>query len=137
MGTDTLSPLSSLWQCNDNMFSPSDPYWNPFKNPNKNATPCTIFYTAKMKIFLKGKTVDTTKLQLVGILHPDFEFYNITSIYGFVSIITFVCAKTRIIWSFFSASKQSPVITVRFIPATLDNEQLPCKSIRVYEDGSL
>ena len=62
-----------------------------------NQSQCKIFYTANMKTFPKGKTVDTTNLQQVELVHVDLYFYNVTSICGFTSILTVVCAKTIII----------------------------------------
>ena len=52
-------------------------------------------------------------------------------------MITVVCAKTRIIWVFPTASKRTPVRIIRFILTTLVNEQHPCKRVRVDEDSAL
>ena len=67
----------------------------------------------------------------------DFAVYNITFIRGFNLIITVVCAKTRILWVFPTASKRSPVRIIIFILTTLNNKQHPCKTVRVDEDGAL
>ena len=47
---------------------------------NINKVICTIFYTEKMTTLPKGKTVDTTKIQPVEVIHMDLDFYNLTSI---------------------------------------------------------
>ena len=42
--------------------------------PNKlNQVPCTIFYTAKMKTFTKGTTVDKTNLKPGELVQMDFS----------------------------------------------------------------
>ena len=114
MVTHTLSPPSSLWQCNEINVLSSDPNWPP--PPNKiNTTPCTLYYTEKMTIYPKVATVDTTNLQLGDIFHLEFSFYNITTIFKFNSILTVVCDKTIMLWILPTTSNQSPVIFIRFI----------------------
>ena len=81
----------------------------------------------------KGTTVDTSNLQPGELVHMDFEFYKVTSIYGFTSILTVVCAKTRMIWVFPTSSKIAPVRIIHFILTTLINEQHLCKRARVDE----
>ena len=73
----------------------------------------------------KGTTVDTSNLQPGELVHMDFEFYKVTSIYGFTSILTVVCAKTIMIWVFSNASKRLPVHIIQFIMTKLMNEQHP------------
>ena len=67
----------------------------------------------------------------------EFDFYNVTSICGLTSMITFVCAKTRMIWLLLTASKLSPVRIIPLIITILNNEQQPCKRVRVDEDFAL
>ena len=94
-----------------------------------NKAPCTIYYTETITTINKGTTVDTTNLKPGEIILMDFVFYNVTSIHGFTSMITVICAKTIILWVLTTASKISPVQIVRFILTTLNNEQHPCKHI--------
>ena len=51
----------------------------------------------------------------------EFEFYNVTSIRGFIYMLTVVYAKTRMIWVLTTTSKRAPVHIIRFILATLIN----------------
>ena len=82
----------------------------------------------------KGATFDTSNLQPGEIIHTDFTFYNVTSIRGFTSILSVICENTIMLWEFLTASKRAPVHTIRFILTTLENEQRPCKFVRVDED---
>ena len=52
-------------------------------------------------------------------------------------MITVVFDKNKIIWIFSNASKQDPVLAIRFILTTLKIEQQPCRRVRIYEDGAL
>ena len=69
-----------------------------------NKTKFTTFFNARTTIFLRGTTVDTPNLQKGELLHMDFEFYNVTSIQGFNSILTVVCTKIIGIWIFLTES---------------------------------
>ena len=69
----------------------------------------------------KGIKVDTSKIQPVERIHMDFDFYNVTSICGFTSMRTVVCAKTRMIWVFPTAYKIPPVIIICFALTTFKN----------------
>ena len=84
-----------------------------------NQAPWKIFYTEKMTTFHKGKTFDTTNLQPVEIIFMDFAFYDVNSLLGFTSVITVICANTRIIWLFPTTSKRSPVRIIHFVLTTL------------------
>ena len=42
---------------------------------------------------------------------------------SFISMLTVLCAKNRILWVFPTASKISPLRIIRFILATLNNEK--------------
>ena len=86
-----------------------------------NQSLCTICYTAKMTTYPKGTTGDTSNLQQGELIHMEFYFCNVTSVRGFTSMITFVCANTIVIWVFPIASKQSPVRIIHFILTTLKN----------------
>ena len=94
-------------------------------------------YTAKTTTTPKGTTIHTNNLQPGEIIHMEFDLYNMTSIRGFTSMITVVCAKTIMIWVFHTASKRDPVHIICFIPTILKNEQHPYKRVRVCEDGSM
>ena len=98
--------------------------------PNKiNKAPCTIWYTAEMTNVNKGTIFDTINLQPGELIHMEFSFYNVTSISGFISMLTVVCAKTIIIWVFRTAPKRSSFRIILFILTTMNNEQHPCKLI--------
>ena len=85
----------------------------------------------------KGTTVNTSNLQPGQLIHIYLAFYNVTSIRGFTSMLTFFCAKTIMICVFLNASKRAPFCIIRFILTTLINEQHPYKRIRVDEDSVL
>ena len=51
-------------------------------------------------------------------------------------MITGICAKHIMLWVLPNARKRSPVHIIRFILTTLNNEQHPCKHVRVDEGGS-
>ena len=53
-----------------------------------------------MKIFPKGTNVGTTHLQSGAVIRMYLAFYNVTSIRGFTSMITTVCANIIMIWFF-------------------------------------
>ena len=74
-----------------------------------------------MTNFNKGKTVNTSNLQPGELIHMDFDFYNVTYIHGFISMLTVVCANTRMLWVLPTASKRAPVHIVCFIMTTLMN----------------
>ena len=94
---------------------------------------CTIYYTAKTTTIIKGTTVDTSNLQPGELIHMEFVFYNVTSIHGFTSMITPVCAKTGMIWVFPTAPKIAPVCIIRFTLTAPLNEKHPRKYVRVDE----
>ena len=90
-----------------------------------------------MSILPRGTTVDTTNLQQGELLHVNFAFYNVNSIQVFSSVITVVCEKKGMIWIFATASKQAPVIIIRFILPESKNKNHPRRRVRVDEDGDL
>ena len=98
---------------------------------------CTILYKEKTTTINKGTTVDTSNLQTGELVHMDFEFYNATSIRGFTSMLTAVCAKIRMLLVFCTASKRAPVRIICFILKTLMHEKHPCKCVIVDEDSAL
>ena len=53
-----------------------------------------------MTTFTKLTTVDASKFQPGELIHMDFEFYNLTPIRVFTSMINVVCEKTIIMWVF-------------------------------------
>ena len=61
-----------------------------------------------MTTFPKGTTVGTTNFQPGEIIHVDFSFYNITSLHGFTSMLTVLCANTILLWVFPTAYKLYP-----------------------------
>ena len=74
-----------------------------------------------MTIFPKATTVDTSNLQTVELIHVYFLFYNITSIRGFTSMLTFFCSNTRMLWLLSIAPKRSPVRIILFILKIFNN----------------
>ena len=113
-------------------------YGLPKYCPNKiQKLPCTICYTEKMKTINKITTVNTSNRQPVELVNMEFAFHNVTSIHGFTSMITVVCAKTIILWVFPTLSKRAPVRIICFIMKTVMNEQHPCKHIIVNENSAL
>ena len=95
-----------------------------------NRAPCRICYTKKTT-FPKGTTIDTTNLQLEGKFHMYLSSYNVPSILGFTSMLNVVCAKTRTLWVFPTASKIACVRIIHFILTTFNHEQHPCKHVIV------
>ena len=85
----------------------------------------------------KGTTVGISNLQPREIIQMEYDFYNVTSIREFTSVITFVCKINRMLWVLPTTSKQSPVRIIRFILTTLNNEQHPFKHAIVDEYGAL
>ena len=73
-----------------------------------------------MKTLPRVTKVETNNLQPGELIHMEFALYNVSYIRGFTSIITFVCAKTIILWLFPNAQKK-PVQTIRFILSKLKN----------------
>ena len=67
----------------------------------------------------------------------EFDFYKVTFIRGFTSMLTVVCPETRMLWVLSTAPKISPVRIILFVLKTLTNEQHPCKLVRVDEDIAL
>ena len=90
-----------------------------------------------MGIFAGGTTVETTNLQLGDILDLDFTFYHVILVCGFTEILTVVCANTRILWIFPTASKLSPVRIICFVQKKLNNEKHPYKRMIVDEYDAL
>ena len=91
----------------------------------------------KMITFPKVKTVKTSKLQPGELIHIDFDFYNVTPIFGFNSMLTFVCANIRMLLVLPTASKWSPFHIIYFIFKKLNNEQYSWKRVRFDEEGAL
>ena len=70
-------------------------------------------------------------------LHIDFTFYNVTSIRGFVALLTIVDAKTHMLWVFATPNKQPPLRVILFFLDTLRREGCACRFMRTDEDGAL
>ena len=75
----------------------------------------------KMITFPKVKTVKTSKLQPGELIHTEFDFYNVTTICGLTSMITVVCANTRMLWVLPTVTKKTPFRIIQFILTTLNN----------------
>ena len=76
-----------------------------------------------MTTFPKGTTVGTSNLQPGELFHMDFSVYNVTSIRGFTSMLTFFCAKTIVLRVFPTTYKKSPVRIICSIQTTLKKKQ--------------
>ena len=110
-------------------------YGLPKHCPKKiHKAPCAICYTEKMTTINKGTTVNTSNLRPGELIHMEFSFYSAIYIRCFASMLTVVCARTRMLCVFPASSKRSNVCIIRFILTTLINEQHPCKVIRADED---
>ena len=95
-----------LIHTSDSVMKEISPSPNSSWPPKTKKSPCTICYTAKINFPPKVTTVDTTNLQLEEPIHVALDFYNLTSIRGFNSILTAAFSKTRILWVFNTASKK-------------------------------
>ena len=110
----------------------------PKQFPNNiNQASSTICYTKNITASPKGTTVDTTTLQPRENIQIELAFYNVTSVQVFTSMLTVVCAKTRMILVFPTAYKRTPVCISSFIPKTSNIEQHTCKHVRVDEGDDL
>ena len=57
----------------------------------------------------KGTTVDTSNLQPGELVHMEFEFYHVTSICGFTSMLTVVYANNIMLWILPISPKRAPI----------------------------
>ena len=96
-----------------------------------------LLHSKNEKTIKKVPIVDTSRLHPRELVHMEFAFYNVTSIRGFTFMIIVVCANTRILWAFPTASKRAPLRIIHFILTTLLNKQNPCKRVRVDGDSAL
>ena len=127
-------PMKVLWEkCAVAKLLPASQN-NALKIPE---SPCTVRYTENITDLPKVSSIDTTNLKPVRLINTEFGFYAVTSIRGFTSILTIVCAKTSIIWVIPNAPKISPVRIIIFILTTLKNEKHSCRHVIVDEDGAL
>ena len=85
----------------------------------------------------KSVSVDTTKLRTGELIHMDFHWYNVTSIQGFTSMLTIVCAKTRILRVFPTTYKIFPLRIICLILKTFKNEKHTCRRVRFDGDCAL
>ena len=60
----------------------------------------------KNKTINKGTIYDTSNLQPEERIHVEFEFYNVTSIRGFTSMVTAIHENTRMLWVFPTTSNR-------------------------------
>ena len=67
--------------------------------------------------FLKGKTVDTTTLVSVTLLHMNFTFYHFSYIRGLSAHITIIDSKSCMLFFFPTAKKRRPLYIIKFILA--------------------
>ena len=63
----------------------------------------------------KEPTVETINLQPGELFHVNFEFYDVTSIHGFTSMLTVFFEKIIILWVFPTVYKRAPFRIIHFI----------------------
>ena len=73
-----------------------------------------------MAAFSKGKNVYMKNLKPGELIHMYFALHNVSSVLGFTSVITVLCANTIILWVYPTASKRGPVEIIRFISTTFN-----------------
>ncbi len=98
---------------------------------------CSICNLAKARRLPRGKLVDKTLLAPMKRLHMDFSFYTITSMRGYTTCLTIVCAGTSYPFTFPTKSKTSPIQLVKWFVSTMKKTGREVVFIRVDEDGAL
>ena len=90
-----------------------------------------------MDHFQKWKTVDTTTMMAVKIIHTDFDFNNVISILGFFAQLTVFGSKSCMLWIPHTYKKLPTACIIKFIFTNIDREKNPFKIIRVDRYGML
>ncbi len=67
----------------------------------------------------------------------DYSFWNVTSIRGFTSILSAICAKTRYSFAFPTRNKRPPLATIKWFINTLRRQGYPVLYIQTDEGGEL
>ena len=67
----------------------------------------------------------------------DFSFFNVESIRGFTSTFVDICSATSYLFGFSSISKRPPLDILKFLVATLRNQDKKVAFIAVDEYGAL
>ncbi len=98
---------------------------------------CSICNLAKARRLPRGKLVDKTLLDPMKRLHLDFSFYTITSLRGYTTCLTIVCAATSYPFTFPTKSKTSPLRLVKWFINAIRGTGREVVFIRVDEDGAL
>lgn len=98
---------------------------------------CAICQLSKATRIPRGQLTDVSTLEPFKRLHMDFAFYSVTSIRGFTSNLTIVCASTSYPFAFPTKSKSSPLDLVRWFIETLRKIGRDPVFVRVDEDGAL
>jgi len=71
------------------------------------------------------------------LLHLDFSFYDITSIYGFILVLDIICVSISYYWVFPTWLKHSPISVVLWLLRILSKQDKTIYCIRVDENGTL
>ena len=70
-------------------------------------------------------------------LQMDFSFFNNESICGFTSTFVNICSATSYLFGFPSRIKRPPIDILKFLAATLSNQDKKVVFVRVDEYGAL
>ena len=98
---------------------------------------CPICAQGKMKLTIKGGTVDTSTLQPGQMFHIDFVFFDKISIRGFSAVLIIVDARTRKLWVFCTPSKRPPIDIMRFFLRQIQKDGKQVQFIRSDEGGEV
>ena len=85
----------------------------------------------------RGPTIDVSKISPGFMLQIYFAFLNVKIICGLTSTLVDICAATSYLFGFPSRSKRPPLDILKFIFATLKNQDKKVSFIRVDENGGL
>ena len=96
--------------------------------------PCPICILTKSTKVPRGPTTDVSKFSPGFMLQMDFAFFNVESILRFTSTFEDVCSATSYPFGFPYRSKRLPLDILKFIVATLRNQDKKVSFIIVDED---
>jgi hypothetical protein len=99
--------------------------------------PCVICISAKFTHPPKVKESSYKLTSRGQLLHIDFSFWNIISIRGFSSVLSFIDGKDRMLWTFPMASKRIPLSILDYFFNIMEKDGIIIKSVWVDEDGAL
>ena len=85
----------------------------------------------------RGPTTDVSKFAPGFMLQMDFAFFSVESICGFTSTFVDICSATSYPFGFPSRNKRPPLDILKFLVATLRNQDNKFAFIRVDEYRAL